>query len=233
MKSLHTITFAAVLFLVSGFIYPVARAADPAAAPGPAADSAEVHKPFKAWIAPIFAEKVKWTDVAQLGVAIVGFVLIWLQLAKLKKALAGDAYTSLYEQYVDVCKLFLQKPHLRPYFYEQRTVDSREPGSEKTLAEIEIVAELMVGLLEHAALQQDSIPKEIYTQCWLEYTKDRFKSPSLVAYWHENQRWYAKEFQIVVTAILEEQKTDSSDIAPPPEAKKKGRLERGARSHFK
>ena len=202
MKSLHSAVLAMILLLASGFLYRLACAAAPAAAARPTAESAEAHKSFRAWIAPIFAEEVKWTDVAQLGVAIIGFVLILSQLGKLKKQLAGDAYTSLYEQYVDVCKLFLEKPHLRPYFYEKRAVDATIPDRKTIQAEVEIVAELMTGLLEHAAVQQDSIPKDIYEQCWLEFTKDRFESPALISYWQENKRWYAGGFQIMVENIL-------------------------------
>ena len=202
MKSSHSIAFAMVFFLMSGFIYPAARAADPAAAPGPAAESPEVHKSFKARIAPVFAEEVKWTDVAQLGAAIIGFVLILFQLGKLKEQLAGDAYTSLYEQYVDVCKLFLKKPYLRRYFYEEHALEATIPDHDAIQAEVEIVAELMTGLLEHAAVQQDSIPSDIYEQCWLKFTKDRFRSPELIAFWHENKEWYAGGFQIMVEDIL-------------------------------
>jgi hypothetical protein len=192
MKSLQSIALAIALFLLSGFVFPVARAADPAAT---SAVSSGIEKPRKGWMAPIFAEAVKWTDVAQLAVAIIGFVLILLQLGKLKEQLAGDAYTSLYEQYVEVGKLFLERPELRPYFYNDDAVDERARDGKTTLAQVEIVAELMTGLLEHAALQRKSMPKKIYEQCWQEYTRERFeKSPALRAFWEENKGWYAEKF---------------------------------------
>jgi hypothetical protein len=146
---------------------------------------------------------VKWTDVAQLGVSIVGFGFVWYQVRQLSKAVAGDAYASLYEQYVDMGKLFLERPHLRPFFYENLPVDDKVPGGQKTLAEVEILSELMTGLLEHAALQRNSMPKKIYKECWQEFTKDRFKSPALTAFWKKNKGWYASEFRHVVDGCLE------------------------------
>jgi hypothetical protein len=195
MKSRHSISFAIALFLVSGFVFSVARAADPAAAAGSAAVSRENEKARQGWSAAIFAEEVKWTDVAQLCVSIIGFGFVWYQVRQLGKAVEGDAYTSLYEQYVEVGKIFLERPQLRPYFYNDRAVDERAPDGEKTLAEVEIVAELMTGLLEHAALQRHSMPRRIYEECWQAYTNERFeKSPALRAFWEKNKGWYAKKF---------------------------------------
>ena len=198
MKSPHSIAFAIALFLVSGFIFSAARAADPAAPAGSAAVSRENEKARQGWSAAIFAEEVKWTDVAQLGVSIIGFGFVWYQVRQLGKAVAGDAYTSLYEQYVEVGKLFLERPHMRPYFYNDRAVDERARDGEKILAEVEIVSELMTGLLEHAALQRHSMPRKIYEECWQAYTKERFeKSPALRAFWEKNKGWYAKKFHEV------------------------------------
>jgi hypothetical protein len=156
---------------------------------------------------------VKWTDVAQVFVSIVGFGCVLYQVWQLRRAVAGDAYTSLYEQYVDVAKLFLERPELRPYFYEERVVDEEAPGGERTKAEVEILAELMTGLLEHAALQRRSIPTKIYVECWRAYTKERFKSPALRAFWSKNKTWYASEFQEMVDGLLDENQTKTPALA--------------------
>lgn len=152
---------------------------------------------------------VKWTDVAQLVVSLVGFCFVVYQIRQLSKTVAGDAYTSLYEQYVEVGKILLDRPHLRPYFYADLQVDAGAPGSANTLAEIEIICELLTGLLEHAALQRHSMPSGIYEQCWQAYTKERYqKSPALREFWAGNKTWYAREFHQIVHECINARQAD-------------------------
>src|ERR1700689_4242082 len=113
---------------------------------------------------------VKWTDVGQLCATVIGFVLILYQVRLLRKATAGSTYASLYGEYTEVCKLFLKTPYLRPYFYDSVEVPADVPGNEKIRQEVEIMCELVTGLLEHAALQKENIPANAWEECWREYT---------------------------------------------------------------
>jgi len=143
----------------------------------------------------------KWTDVLQLLATVVGFAWIIIQMRHLRRSTAGNTYASLYGEYMDVCKLFLGRPHLRPYFYDSAAVGADVPGSDPIRQEIETMCELMTGLLEHAALQQMNLPGDIWEECWKEYTNARFnQSPAMRSYWEVNQHLYAKSFRDVVEA---------------------------------
>jgi len=62
------------------------------------------------------SEAVKWTDVAQLGITAIGFVLIAFQLWGLRSSTEGDTHADLHGQYMELGKLFLSKPALAPVF---------------------------------------------------------------------------------------------------------------------
>lgn len=141
----------------------------------------------------------KWTDVLQCLITAGGFWLVWSQIKQLRQSTAGSTYASLYGEYMDVCKLFLAKPQLRPYFYHPAALAPEMPSSGEAREEVETMCELMTGLLEHATLQQMNIPDNIWEECWEKYTNDRFnESPAMRSYWERNRHLYAKTFRAVV-----------------------------------
>ena len=147
----------------------------------------------------MFSNGVKWTEVAQLGVTILGFLTVIYQMWRVGRSTAGNTYASLYGEYMDVCKLFLKTPRLRPYFYNSATVGADVSADDPLRIEIETMCELMTGLLEHAALQQVNIPGDIWEECWEKYTNERYNdSPAMRSYWDRNQHLYAKKFRTVV-----------------------------------
>jgi hypothetical protein len=142
---------------------------------------------------------VKWTEVAQLGATALGFLTVIYQMWRVGRSTAGNTYASLYGEYMDVCKLFLEKPRLRPYFYNSATVSADISADDPIRTEIETVCELMTGLLEHAALQKVNIPRHIWKECWEKYTNERYNdSPAMRSYWERNKHLYAEKFCIVV-----------------------------------
>ena len=147
------------------------------------------------------AEAVKWTDVAQLLVTVIGFVFVVLQLRSLRRATEGDTHADLYGQYMEMGKLFLRKPHLRPYFYDSAEIDVTAPNGARIKQEVAMMCELITTLLEHAALQRPNLPGESWEECWKAYTYARFDSSSVLReWWRCNQQVYADSFRKVVNA---------------------------------
>ena len=143
----------------------------------------------------------KWTDVLQLLITAGGFWLVIVQMKHLRRSTAGNTYATLYGEYMDVCKLFLERPKLRTYFYHPAAGAPDMPDGGEARQEVEAMCELMTGLLEHAALQKMNIPDDIWEQCWKKYTDERFnESPSMRSYWEQNKDLYAEKFRAVVPA---------------------------------
>ena len=146
----------------------------------------------------------KWTEVLQATIAIIGFVLVIHQVWRLKRTVQGQTNTSLYGHYLKVNELLLQNPHLRPYFYEDKLLDESagDPKDAHLRGEVEMMCEVIAGLLEHAVVQKDNLPADSWENCWKAYTHERFqRSGELRQYFKANQTWYAKSFCDVVPSF--------------------------------
>jgi hypothetical protein len=151
-------------------------------------------------------EKVKWTDVWDFRVLTVGIVLqlfalglVWRQIEKLKQGIQGETHSKLYDHYLKVNELLSQQSRLRPYFYNQKVLKEDAAGYADLRDEIDMMCEVIAGLLEHATVQEVNLPRATWETCWKAYTYERFeKSPELRQFFHDNQEWYAEPFRKVV-----------------------------------
>jgi hypothetical protein len=134
-----------------------------------------------------------WVEYTKLAVSGVGTMIVVYQLYLVLRNMKSNAYAKLYDQYLKVNEIFVNKPHLRPYF--NPNVKSNSPAVVDP-AEIDAMCEILVGLLEHAELQKDSMPNK---NCWTEYTKGRFEqSAALWKFLDAHPKWYADEFHALL-----------------------------------
>jgi hypothetical protein len=155
------------------------------------------------------SEKVRWTDLEaiipiigfslQLIISAVGFGLVVWQISLLNRGIQGDTHSRLYDHYLKVNDLLSKKPELRPYFYDGKSLEASHPKHADMLAEIQMMSEVILGLLEHAAVQKDNLPPDSWANCWSNYTDERFqKSPELKKFFKDNHQWYALSFCEVI-----------------------------------
>jgi hypothetical protein len=145
----------------------------------------------------------QWTDVLQVLIAFFGFLFVIYQVRRLVGSIAGDAHASLYGQYMDLLKMFLERPQLRPYFYKSNASPASWPDDARQQQEVEAACEMMLGLLEHAALQQQNLPNSSWEECWIAYTKERFaESPVLNDYWKKHIELYAMALRNIAPTVL-------------------------------
>jgi hypothetical protein len=135
-----------------------------------------------------------WTGIAQAVMAFAAFGVLFWQVEQLKKAARGDTHGRLYEHYLRITEMILERKHLRALFY-----DGKDPGNGNVDEdEKNMVCESILGLLEHAALQERNLPSTSWKQCWEAYTLDRFaQSPVLTEFLIKNYGWYAMDFRKV------------------------------------
>ena len=119
------------------------------------------------------AGEPNWTAVVQavgavaaVVVGVLGFLFVWFQIRGLKQALHSDTHSKIYTEDFEILKLFVDKPHLRPYFYDNVEVMS---GSADEAA-VQTIAEMWCCHFEHVMLQLDNLPKFI-RQSWLDYAR--------------------------------------------------------------
>ena len=126
----------------------------------------------------MIANDVKWTDVVQAPVGLCGLALVLYQLRELQRSIQGQTISDLYEQYHQVVGAVLERPTLRPYFYENKALDSSI--SPALQADVESTCELIAAVLEHAHFQGKDVGTTRSKQCWGPTLRsDWRKAPSL------------------------------------------------------
>jgi len=121
--------------------------------------------------------------VAAVVVGILGFLFVWVQIRGLKQALNSETHSKVYAEDFEIIKLFVDKPHLRPYFYEKVEI---KPGSTDEAA-VQTIAELWCCHFEHVMLQLNYLPKVI-RQSWVDYARFVYKSSPAIRTCYENLR---------------------------------------------
>lgn len=142
---------------------------------------------------------VAWPAVAQVLASVIGFFFVGYQLFLLGRNTRGSAQDRLYAHYMEVCKLFMQNPHLRPYFYDNMPV----PADDRKLrAEVDVMCEAIWGLIEHSVVQKCNLPNDGWNGCWLPYARERVeRSNELTKFFDLNVNWYTQALRETLQEI--------------------------------
>jgi len=131
--------------------------------------------------------------VIQMLISIVGFPILIYQVLKLRANIEGATQDRLYGHYTEICKLFMQHPELRPYFYGRSDGAGKTVTANDSLApKVAFMCEAILGLVEHAVLQRKNLPSDSWGHCWRPYALERLKeSQALEDFFFPNEHWYA------------------------------------------
>jgi hypothetical protein len=126
-------------------------------------------------------------------------VILQKQTKEALDASSSLSLTQLWEMEFKADDMFLEKPHLRKYFYEGATIDENNP----LYAEVEAAAEKLLDVIEHLLWQATLFPKlyihddpdgKIKWDIWHKYIIDLFiSSPLLIAYAKKRRTWYTPQ----------------------------------------
>ncbi len=140
-----------------------------------------------------------WAAAVQALASLIGFIVIGYQVIQLRKNIRGATQDRLYAHYNEVVKLFMQNPHLYPYFYNGKQYSNLEDNRENLRKEIDIMSEAIFGVIEHACLQRQNLPHDSWKNCWQPYAHERMrKSPEMEKFIDPNQTWYTAALRKVV-----------------------------------
>jgi hypothetical protein len=143
--------------------------------------------------------EVTWADAVQAIASVVGFGIVIYQVWQLKRTVQSDTHSKLYAHYLEVNKLLLQNSYLRPYFYESKILDESDLNHPNIRRDVDMMCEVVLGLLEHAVLQKPNLPDDSWKNCWMAYVYERYqKSPELARFFSGNRELYAKCLQDVL-----------------------------------
>lgn len=149
-------------------------------------------------------------SILSVGIAIWGFILIYIQIKQLKKSIHGDTHCKLYTEEFDCLKIFLEYPYFRPYFYDNKNITTEElqkihdcnklnEDLENIHGRVQTIAELFITHFEHVILQLENLPDHIKPS-WTAYIKKMYStSPILKKHLLKNKKWYSKKLYKYLT----------------------------------
>jgi len=93
-----------------------------------------------------------YAAVAGVAVAVIGFVVVALQLRQFERSVRSSAHAAMYAQGADFRSHLVTYPHLRRYFFDGADIG---PDHEE-YSRVVTIAELFLNHLEHIAVMADS-----------------------------------------------------------------------------
>jgi hypothetical protein len=120
-----------------------------------------------------------------------GFIVVQLRAAR--RQLTITTFEHLYSGMQDIHKVFIEKPYLRPFFYEGKPLKEGANNPE----EIYVVAEMLADFFQQVCLELDLMPPKT-AQGWRAYISDIIgRSPTLRVHLKSNAAWYPSQLLIL------------------------------------
>jgi hypothetical protein len=135
--------------------------------------------------------------LAAILVNIAGFMLVSYQVRQQAVATRGETYASLCGLSYDILKLFVDRPHLYPYFYEQKPLSDAGDHRVEVLACCEMIA----NYCDNTALQAESIPREILDR-WRNFIRGQLRMSAVLRdFLREYRSWYSPELGVILDEV--------------------------------
>ena len=143
---------------------------------------------------------MNWNILSAIGtfgaflVALVGLYLVIRQIKKLEIQIKSGSSASLYSQMIEIDRYFIDHPEYKPYIYGNKGISDTDADYDR----IRSLAEMMSDLIEHAYLQRESLPSDVWPR-WVDYIRYLYdSSPIIREHLHESGKWYADNILSII-----------------------------------
>lgn len=148
-----------------------------------------------------------WVQIFAGTIGVIGvLLLVWqlrqsnMQLNQAEQAIRSDTIGQIYNHMVEVDRLFVDHPELKPYFYEGKRIGDPNPlledpvkGLARHHAQVDATAELIADFFSEALQGVVFLPEDTY-EGWCAYIKYVYKqSPPLQELYQQRIDWYRNE----------------------------------------
>ena len=143
---------------------------------------------------------------AALAVALFGnfvlflsVVLLGLQVRNGARATLASVYQAMNDNMLQINRLFIDRPSLRPYFYgEQELADESPEERERIVA----TAELFINFTDNVLTQMPLLPSNL-AQPWRSYFASvTTQSPVLRDFWKQRRETYSDEMRALLDPLM-------------------------------
>ena len=120
----------------------------------------------------------------------------FVQAQHLARSVESGAYQSITNELLELHKLYIEHPALRPYFRDGRDISPDNPNYEQAL----VLAEYQLDFFDSVWVQSEQMPHILDRtgaewKSWVAYMRDSFAlSPIMCRHLDRNKAWYTPEF---------------------------------------
>lgn len=120
-------------------------------------------------------------------------------------ATRAAVYQGLSQIMLDVDRLFINYPSLRPYFYD----NVGEPDDPAKRNRLSAIAETYVDMMDNFLIQAPHL-EQFIAEPWDDYFRDLMgRSPAIRRFWSEHRQWYGEHMRQLLDPVL----ANSSQVA--------------------
>ena len=139
-------------------------------------------------------------------VLIVSVILLGLQVREMTKqsshgvrATLASVYQAMNDNMLQINRLFVDRPSLRPYFYGEQELNDESPEERER---VDATAELFINFIDNVLTQMPLLPSNL-AQPWRTYFAGvTTSSPVLCEFWKRHREWYSEEMRALLDPLV-------------------------------
>ena len=143
---------------------------------------------------------------AALAVALFGnlvlfgsLVILGLQVRQGARATLASVYQAMNDNMLQINRLFIDRPSLRPYFYGEQELTDESPEERER---VEATAELFINFIDNVLTQMPLLPSNL-AEPWRTYFSGVItSSPVLREFWQRRREWYSEEMRALLDPLI-------------------------------
>jgi hypothetical protein len=133
------------------------------------------------------------------SVLLVSVILVGLQVRHGVRATLASVYQAMNDNMLQINRLFVDRPSLRPYFYAGQELN-HESSEERE--RVEATAELFINFIDNVLTQMPLLPSSL-AQPWRTYFASvTTSSPVLCDFWKRRREWYSEEMRALLDPLI-------------------------------
>jgi hypothetical protein len=138
-------------------------------------------------------------------VLFVSVVLLGLQVREMAKqsshgarATLASVYQAMNDNMLQINRLFIDRPALRPYFYGERELTDESPDERER---VEATAELFINFIDNVLTQMPLLPSNLAAPWRTYFGSVITSSPVLSEFWKRRREWYSEEMRALLDPL--------------------------------
>lgn len=140
------------------------------------------------------APRLRTAMVTLSFIVSIGALLFAFEQSRISnRGVEAQTWQEITQQGNDISRIFVDHPDLRPYFYDNKSIDRNDPNFQAVMSICELYLDYIDSMQDEYVFALPGMAKNGENRAlWDRYFKDMFaSSPALRAYSIEKKHWYS------------------------------------------